>query len=241
MVPTPFLYDSFIHYFTPVYPDAIQAEACPTHAAQPPGNGQTLMAGWSLPRLRQLEQQLPRAHRLAGLHLNRLQHAIDGGADLDLHLHGLDHQHRLVLADGLAGDRQHGVDAPGNRRTAERVLEQFQRRAGPGHRLGDVDLGGLPTAMTVVPVFKELDRHIVAFLFDLNPQFHLLSNSRLNAVPSSGSKMCGSRMSTRPRAGPPTPPARPRPRDPRPPPLPPLLRRQPQSRGGPPESFSRRS
>ncbi|MGO4881249.1 MAG: hypothetical protein ACLP59_10545, partial [Bryobacteraceae bacterium] len=23
---TPFLYDSFIHYFTPVYPDAIQAE-----------------------------------------------------------------------------------------------------------------------------------------------------------------------------------------------------------------------
>jgi len=27
---TPFLYDSFIHYFTPVYPDAIQAEARPT-------------------------------------------------------------------------------------------------------------------------------------------------------------------------------------------------------------------
>jgi hypothetical protein len=26
---TPFLYDSFIHYFTPVYPDAIQAENLP--------------------------------------------------------------------------------------------------------------------------------------------------------------------------------------------------------------------
>jgi len=24
---SPFLYDSFIHYFTPVYPDAIQAKA----------------------------------------------------------------------------------------------------------------------------------------------------------------------------------------------------------------------
>jgi len=27
MVRLLFLYDSFIHYFTPVYPDAIQAEA----------------------------------------------------------------------------------------------------------------------------------------------------------------------------------------------------------------------
>ena len=26
---TPFLHDSFIHYFTPVYPDAIQAEGLP--------------------------------------------------------------------------------------------------------------------------------------------------------------------------------------------------------------------
>src|ERR1035437_10654156 len=35
LVATPFLYDSFIHYFTPVYPDAIQAEACPAkHSAQ---------------------------------------------------------------------------------------------------------------------------------------------------------------------------------------------------------------
>ena len=37
MVATPFLYDSFIHYFTPVYPDAIQAEACPTYETQSPG------------------------------------------------------------------------------------------------------------------------------------------------------------------------------------------------------------
>src|ERR1035441_322150 len=241
MVPTPFLYDSFIHYFTPVYPDAIQAEACPTYAAQPPGNGQTLMAGWSLPRLRQLEQQLPRAHRLAGLHLNRLQHPIDGGADLDLHLHGLDHQHRLVLADGLAGHREHGVDAPGNRRTAERVLEQFQRRTRPGDRLGDVDFACLPVAMTVVPVLKELDLHVVAFLFDLNPEFHLLSSSRSIAVRSSGSRMCESRMSTRPRAGPRTLPAPPQSRRPRPVRLTPLALRQPQSRGGPPESFFRRS
>src|SRR5271166_1088401 len=29
---TPFLYDSFIHYFTPVYPDAIHAKACATTA-----------------------------------------------------------------------------------------------------------------------------------------------------------------------------------------------------------------
>jgi hypothetical protein len=28
---TPFLYDSFIHYFTPVYPDAIHAKACATN------------------------------------------------------------------------------------------------------------------------------------------------------------------------------------------------------------------
>src|SRR5450759_3572039 len=34
MVATPFLYDSFFHYFTPVYPDAIQAEACPTIAGK---------------------------------------------------------------------------------------------------------------------------------------------------------------------------------------------------------------
>ena len=27
---TPFLYDSFIHYFTPVYPDDFQDESCPT-------------------------------------------------------------------------------------------------------------------------------------------------------------------------------------------------------------------
>jgi hypothetical protein len=26
-IATPFLHDSFLHYFTPVYPDAIQAEA----------------------------------------------------------------------------------------------------------------------------------------------------------------------------------------------------------------------
>ena len=32
---TPFLYDSFIHYFTPVYPDAIQAECLP-HGGSPP-------------------------------------------------------------------------------------------------------------------------------------------------------------------------------------------------------------
>src|SRR6266853_1056453 len=35
MVATPFLYDSFLHYFTPVYPDAIQAEACPTAPQTP--------------------------------------------------------------------------------------------------------------------------------------------------------------------------------------------------------------
>ena len=28
-IATPFLHDSFIHYFTPVYPDAIQAEGLP--------------------------------------------------------------------------------------------------------------------------------------------------------------------------------------------------------------------
>jgi len=31
---TPFLYDSCIHYFTPVYPDAIHAEACATSPGQ---------------------------------------------------------------------------------------------------------------------------------------------------------------------------------------------------------------
>jgi hypothetical protein len=41
MVATPFLYDSFIHYFTPVYPDAIQAEACPTNASKRLARGGT--------------------------------------------------------------------------------------------------------------------------------------------------------------------------------------------------------
>ena len=35
MVATPFLHDSFIHYFTPVYPDAIQATGPPHFGRSP--------------------------------------------------------------------------------------------------------------------------------------------------------------------------------------------------------------
>ena len=35
MVATPFLHDAFIHYFTPVYPDAIQATGLPHFGAKP--------------------------------------------------------------------------------------------------------------------------------------------------------------------------------------------------------------
>jgi hypothetical protein len=39
MVATPFLYDSFIHYSTPVYPDAIQPEGLPHDSVQGFSNG----------------------------------------------------------------------------------------------------------------------------------------------------------------------------------------------------------
>src|ERR1039458_4890721 len=122
----------------------------------------------------QLEQQLPRTHRLAGLHLNRLQYAIHRGANLDLHLHGLDHQHRFVLPDGLPAYRQYGGNAPGNGRAAKRILQQFEVRARARHALGNRNLAWLPVATTVVRVLQELDRHFVAFLFDVNPEFHFV-------------------------------------------------------------------
>jgi hypothetical protein len=81
-IATPFLHDSFIHYFTPVYPDAIQAEGLPHKA---------------LPRfLDQFHNLLP-------------QHLVQLAAGIQLHVFGGNriadpYGHRM----GLHVDRPHG-------------------------------------------------------------------------------------------------------------------------------------
>ena len=44
MVATPFLYDSFIHYFPPVYPDASSQDWLPHKTSQPPFLGLLITA-----------------------------------------------------------------------------------------------------------------------------------------------------------------------------------------------------
>src|SRR5580765_2178959 len=97
--------------------------------------------------------------------------------------------------------------------------------------------------MTVARVLEELDRHLVALFFDVNPKFHLLASTRSLSARSIGSKKCESHVSTRRRAYPTaqTQPALPQSGGSRRVPLTPPLQRQPGLPGGPRGFVFRRS